>query len=422
MRTVLRKLSESAVGVQFVLVILIALQPVLAVPTLRPTDPVANAASYSREIAPGSIFVVIGAELSGQGTVVATSFPLRPSMNGTSVQFRAVAGGPVIDALMVYTTRNQIAAILPSSAAPGDYNVSVRYNNQTSPAAQVVVIPRNLGIFTANSAGFGPAQALNRGALELNRFARGRLGPYTTGPASPGMRVDLYGTGLGQDLLSDSTGGSSGHQDAAAVRVVVGGRETRAVYAGRSEGTAGLDQIVFFLPDDTPLGCAVDAQVLFANGQRSNTFGLSIASPGDSACQHRYLSGDVLRAVSQGQTVALGVFHLSRQIVYDACARSAAGHMTISPTSWVVRFEPTRWATWLTFLLFPRRPGSASPSVGRRAPRNSCSVPIPRGDWTLARLSFSTAPGIRTCACLAMKIAATFARWQQGFYHPEIRR
>jgi uncharacterized protein (TIGR03437 family) len=289
-----------------------------AAPSLRTSDPVVNAASYARGIAPGSIFVVIGSELSGPNTVVADSFPLRTTMNATSIQFRSTTSGQLLDAFMIYTTRNQIAGLLPSDAPTGDYDVSVRYSGLNSPFARVSVFPRNIGIFTANSAGFGPAQVLNKGELELNRFAQGQLGQYVTRPATPGMRLDLYGTGVGADPLSDSSGGSSGHQTGAGARVVVGGVAAQVAYSGRSQGTAGLDQMVFTLPSDVPLGCNVTAQVFFGNGQRSNPFTLSIARPGDNACDHPYLPVDALRSVSEGQTIGVGVFHISRQIVHDA--------------------------------------------------------------------------------------------------------
>ncbi|MBI3470829.1 MAG: hypothetical protein HY013_05685, partial [Candidatus Solibacter usitatus] len=137
------------------------------------------------------------------------------------------------------------------------------------------------------------------------------------GIPTPGMRVDLYGTGVGSDTSSDSTGGSSGHQAGAGVRVLVGGKQVQAEYAGRSQGTAGLDQIVFTLPSDVALGCSVATQVLFGNGQRSNAFTLAIARPGEEACEHPYLPVDALTRVSEGQAITLGVFHLSRQVVHN---------------------------------------------------------------------------------------------------------
>ena len=287
----------------------------MAQPRLRATDPVVNGGSYAPGIAQGSIFVVVGSNLSGANIVVATSFPLQTTMNGSSIRFTPVTGGAPIDAFMIYTTRDQVAGLLPSTAAVGDYNVTVTYSGQTTAPARVPVLQRNIGIFTANSAGYGQAQALNRGELELNRPAAGQLAQFRTMPAAPGMRVDLYGTGVGPDAASDSTGGSSGNQAAANVRVRVGSREVAAAYAGRSQGVAGLDQIVFTLPGDVETGCSVPAEVVYGTGRSSNLFSLAIAGPGQQACAHPFLSQDALKKVSEGGTLAMGFFNLAKQSI-----------------------------------------------------------------------------------------------------------
>ncbi len=292
-----------------------------AAPSLRPINPVLNAASYTPNIAQGSIFVVIGSELSGINTVLATSFPLQSIMNGTTVRFTPLTGAPAVDALMIYTTRNQVAALLPSGAPFGDYNVAVRYGGNATSPARVSVIQRNPGIFTANSAGFGPAQALNRGELELNRYASATLGQYATKPAYPGMRIDLYGTGLGPDSQSDRFGDSGGNLPGLSASLIVGTKSVPVAYAGRSRGTAGLDQVVAVIPDDAPRGCSVPAQVRLSNGQRSNVFTLSIAEPGDQACSHPILQTAQLARLSSGGTLAIGILHLSRQLGLDALER-----------------------------------------------------------------------------------------------------
>ena len=300
---------------RFALVWLVSTTSVLAQPRLRATDPVVNGGSYSAGIAQGSIFVAVGSGLSGANVVVATSFPLQATMNGSSIRFTPISGGAPIDAFMIYTTRDQVAGLLPSTAAVGDYNVTVSYGGQTTAPVRVPVIQRNIGIFTANSAGFGQAQALNKGELELNRPAAGQLAQFRTMPAAPGMRVDLYGTGVGPDAASDSTGGSSGNQAAANVRVRVGSREVAAAYAGRSQGVAGLDQIVFTLPGDVETGCSVPAEVTYGTGRSSNAFSLAIAGPGQQACTHPFLSQDALRKVSEGGTLAVGAFNLAKQLI-----------------------------------------------------------------------------------------------------------
>src|SRR5690349_23146531 len=78
---------------------------------------VLNAGSYAIDgtpnagIAQGSMFVIFG---SGMGPAVlqqVSSFPLPKTLAGTSVQVTA-ANGTKVDAIMVYTSAGQVAAIL----------------------------------------------------------------------------------------------------------------------------------------------------------------------------------------------------------------------------------------------------------------------------------------------------------------------
>jgi uncharacterized protein (TIGR03437 family) len=287
-----------------------------AQPQLRSENPVVNGASYSNLIAPGSIFVVFGTNLAGESVVLAPSLPLTTTLGGVSIRFTPVGGGAPIDCYMVYTTRNQIAGLLPSSAAPGDYNVTVTYNNQTSPPGRARVVARSIGIVSADASGGGQAQAQvfppNSRDWTLNRYTGGRLGNFILGVAHPGDRIDLWGTGLGADAASDPTGGTSGDRTLAAqVRVRVGDREFTPAYAGRASQLPGTDQIVFILDENVPTGCHVPVQVL-AEGTASNVVTLAIAPRGQEACTHPFLSTDQLRRLSEGGGVVLGAFILSR--------------------------------------------------------------------------------------------------------------
>lgn len=283
-------------------------------PVLRSDNPVVNGGSYTTGIAPGSIFVVFGTNLAGDAVVVNSSLPVQTRLGDVSVRFTPAAGGNSIDALMVYTTRNQIAGLLPSSAAPGDYNVTVTYNNRTSAPARVTVVARNFGIVSADGSGTGQGQLQNfRSATEwdLNRVAKGRLGPYTTSPAAPGQVLVIWGTGLGADPASDQDGGVS-RNFTADTRVLLAGREITPAYAGRSSGLPGTDQINFTLPADAPLGCSIPLQVR-AGDTYSNTVFIAVAQPGATACQHPHLNQEALVRISEGGKIVTGSFVLSKQ-------------------------------------------------------------------------------------------------------------
>jgi uncharacterized protein (TIGR03437 family) len=245
-----------------------------------------DGAAYTNNIAQGSVFVVKGTGLSAAGNVSATA-PIYPvTLNNVRISLTAVTGGAVVTPLMVYTYNvsgvNQLAAVLPSNAAAGAYDLRVENGGSISSPFRMSVVARKPGIVTASGDGAGPAQATLDGKLILQRTSnQGKIGDFDSRSAHPGERVDLWGTGLGPDVASD-TGGTSGDQTAAAqIRVLVNGVEVTPLYAGRSQGYPGLDQIVFTLPPTTATSCAVDLQVR-SGGVLSNP--VTIATSTGDAC------------------------------------------------------------------------------------------------------------------------------------------
>ena len=298
----------------FVLVIgaLIWVGSASAQPVIRAENGVLNTSSYLPDIARGSWFVVFG---TGMGPASISQYsgglPYPTELSGTRVTFTPASGGAAVEARMWYTSMaTQLGALLPSSTAAGDYDVRVIYNSQPSAPRRVKVVERNFGFATQTANGAGPAQATYGGA-DLNRFTTGTVGTWAVRPAKAGDRIDLWGTGLGPDLSSDLTGATSGDQAAAAqVRVVVGGTEIAPLYAGRSSGSPGLDQIVFTLPAGVAAGCTVSLQVR-AGGKTSNLGSLAIANAGQQTCTHPSLTAAQLTKLDQGGTLTYGDFTLS---------------------------------------------------------------------------------------------------------------
>jgi hypothetical protein len=136
-----------------------------------------------------------------------------------------------------------LAALLPSTAALGSYDLRVDNGGVVSPAFRTTIVARKPGIVTANGDGQGPAQATLDGRLILQRNSNlGKIGQFDTRAAHPGERVDLWGTGLGADTASHA-GGSSGDQTAAGqIRVVVNGVDsaTRSAAAIRRWGWGAI--------------------------------------------------------------------------------------------------------------------------------------------------------------------------------------
>jgi uncharacterized protein (TIGR03437 family) len=282
-----------------------------AQPVIRADNGVVNASSYGSDVARGSWFVVFGTGMGpGSISIYSGGLPYPTELSGTRVTFTPASGGAAVEARLWYTLAGQLAALLPSATAAGSYDVRVIYNGQPSAPRRVTVVERNFGFATQAQNGAGPAQATYGGA-DLNRFTTGTVGSWAVRPAKAGDTMILWGTGLGPDLSSDLTGATSGDQAAAAqVRVVVGGTEIAPLYAGRSNGSPGLDQINFTLPPGVATGCTVSLQVR-AGGRTSNAGSLAIANAGQSACTHPSLTAAQLTRLDQGGTLTYGDFTLS---------------------------------------------------------------------------------------------------------------
>jgi uncharacterized protein (TIGR03437 family) len=293
----------------------------LAQPAIK-TGGIVNVSGYQATLAPGVVFVIFGSNM-GPATIATAAAPNYPtSLSGTSITFTPTAGGSPVSAKMVYTLAGQVAAQLPSSAAPGAYNVSVTYNNQTSPPQPVTVVARSLGIASANSAGTGTAQATIgnvNGGLSLTRFTSGSVAfggfTWTLTPAHPGDTLVLWGTGGGADPAND-TGGTSGDQTAAGKFAVnIGGTSITPLYAGAASGYPGLWQINFTLPSTITPNCFSSAQVS-AGGTLSNTVIIPIAATGQTTCAAPGVSPSTLATLDAGGNINFAGLSIGRLTSY----------------------------------------------------------------------------------------------------------
>lgn len=282
-----------------------------AQPAIRATNGVLNASLGLTDVAQGSWFIVCGTGLGPATISVQNGAPYQSVLSGTSITFTPVSGGMPVSALMYYTSATQIAGLLPSSTPAGAYNVTVTYNGQTSAPSSVNVVAHNFGFATETANGQGPAQATYNNYV-LNRFTTGTLGQWGLRPASPGDLMVLWGTGIGADPASDITGGTSGDQTATAqVSVIVGGIAVTPLYAGRSSGSPGLDQIDFMVPSTVTPSCFVSLQVV-AGGRSSNLGTIAVAPPGQAACASPVLTQAQLQTLDVGGTLTAGGIQLAK--------------------------------------------------------------------------------------------------------------
>lgn len=265
-------------------------------PTVLPNG-VVNVASYglaglpSGDIAQGSMVVVFGTNFGPSVLVQAATYPLPTTLAGTSG--KVTSGGVTKDLILIYTSASQLAAIIPSGVPAGKASITVSYNGRTSIAQPFTMVTASFGIFTSNTGGSGPGIIADPNSVV-----------YTTNKAAhPGDIGVIWGTGLGSVTGDEAAGPRPGDLTGSPVQVFVGGQQVKLAYKGRSGCCAGIDQIVFTVPD--VVGCRVP--VIVVNNQAiSNSVSMPIASAGNNTCSDSDgpVSADVQRFTLNGGSLA----------------------------------------------------------------------------------------------------------------------
>jgi uncharacterized protein (TIGR03437 family) len=288
--------------------------PPAPVPTITA---VLDAAGNTPNLAQGSIFIVKGTNLCPTGTTF-YNVP-RPTVgsDGVAITFTPAAGGAGTPALLWYeynpSGTSQLAGILPSSLATGNYNVTVTNGTVSAPFA-TTVLQSKFELFTQDSSGTGMASVQNyisAAEVDLNSFTTGNGKSTTISPAHPGQYMLAYGTGMGPFIGGDNAA-SPDYNFAAngyTVLAIVGGVSIPASYAGRA-GYAGEDQVNFQLPATVPTGCTVSLQIS-VNGTLSAPTYIAIApSTSASACVQAGFTTAQLQNLDQGGVYTEGGFDL----------------------------------------------------------------------------------------------------------------
>jgi uncharacterized protein (TIGR03437 family) len=279
---------------------------------------VTNAASYidpsfpNGAIAQGAIAVATGKNL-GPGSLQVDPQPFQnTTLGGTSVSISV--GGTTVDALMYYTSFNQIAFLVPSNTPAGRGTITVTYAGQPGAQAPIAITPNNVGIFTVSSDGQGPGIVTYPDYSLVSSYKASNCGgPNTTcGAANPGDTLILWATGLGPVNGDDAAGAGLGvNMPNLPLTVWIGGVQAQVQYQGRSGCCVGEDQIEFTVPDGVPTGCAVPLAVQIGNFV-SNTVAIPVAT-GSRSCIVDPAIAQIDPAQISG-TVSLGVPELDHFI------------------------------------------------------------------------------------------------------------
>jgi uncharacterized protein (TIGR03437 family) len=147
---------------------------------------VVNAASYlGASVAPGELVTIFGARL-GPPDVTNLQFDasglVATELSGTQIFFDGVS------APVVYTSSNQVSAIVPFGTSGSDILVQTIYLGQISDSFPVAVTPAAPAIFSFDSSGGGAGAILNEDGSSNAE----------DNPADRGSIIALYATGAGQ--------------------------------------------------------------------------------------------------------------------------------------------------------------------------------------------------------------------------------
>jgi len=233
---------------------------------------VANAGSnLAGPVSGGEIVVLYGTGMGPAGLVQYTpgaNGQLPTSLAGTTVYFGNYA------APLLYTSANQVAAIVPYEVSGSQAQVFVKFNGDLSATFPVSLATGAPSIFTADSSGKGQAAAINiqNGAYAYNNAAH---------PLNAGDYVELYLTGTGQTSPPSVDGQVTPNAKelvVANVTVTIGGKTVTPSYAGGAPGSvAGLTQVNVQIPSGLAAGAVpVSVQV----GSVSTQPGVTIAVSG----------------------------------------------------------------------------------------------------------------------------------------------
>ena len=217
-------------------------------------------------LSPGKIVVIYGAGL-GPSTLAlfqVTNSAIGTDLGGTRVTFNGIA------APLIYTSANQVAAIVPYAVTGATAQVVVSYGGEVSAAFPVAVSASAPSLFTANSTGAGQAAAINVSTGALNSAAT---------PVRIGEYLSVYATGeglTGPTAVDGKLASFPLPTPNLPVSATVGGVPTTIQYAGGVPGNvAGLMQVNILVPSGIATGGYVP--VVLKVGSASSSTGVWIS-------------------------------------------------------------------------------------------------------------------------------------------------
>ena len=229
---------------------------------------IANGASFlGSAVSPGEVLAIFGANLGPSRLTnlqMDDTSHITTTLSDTQIFFDGVS------APLLYTSANQLGAVVPFSAAWPTTQVVVLSQGQLSPPMTIPVVPATPALFSQDGTGSGPGAILNQDGT-LNSSAN---------PAGRGSVVVLYGTGAGQTSPAGEDGRISMDTPfptpVLPVKVFIDSQPAELLYAGAAPGLVqGIIQINVRVPDTASSGDHV--QVMFKIGSYSSPASVTLS-------------------------------------------------------------------------------------------------------------------------------------------------
>ncbi|MDP8982702.1 MAG: hypothetical protein M3O35_19160 [Acidobacteriota bacterium] len=205
-------------------------------PPVVPMNAVANAASGTLQVSPGTIISVYGTKLA-TGVAVAGNLPLPTNLLNSSVN---IAGSNVP---LIFVSDGQVNAIVPYGISVNtDHQVAVIRGSSLSGPQHLTVGPTSPGIFTTSQTGKGQGIIVDiaNNIVDQNH------------PVRAGDAIVIYCTGLGEVSPPVPNGKPAPPSPLSSavnpVTVNIGGVTVNPFFAGLTPGFPGLYQVNAIVP------------------------------------------------------------------------------------------------------------------------------------------------------------------------------
>jgi uncharacterized protein (TIGR03437 family) len=230
---------------------------------------VASGASFLGDaVSPGEVLAIFGANLAPAGLAnlqTDDSSHVTTTLSDTQIFFDGVS------APMLYTSGNQLGAIVPFNTAGPTTQVVVLSQGQMSSPMTMPVVRAVPALFSLDGTGGGPGAILNQDGSPNS----------SANPADRSSVVVLYGTGAGQTSPAGDDGKIAGDLPLPApvlpVTVFIDNQPAEVLYAGAAPGMVqGVIQINARVPSTASSGPTITVMFKVGDYSSPNTVTLSV--------------------------------------------------------------------------------------------------------------------------------------------------